>query len=643
VTHSGDNLYLSSDPTEPKAFGTPYRPVTRRYRHLVSTHQHVSGWLGIALLVLLLVVACRMHRVGQRTAEGDLNQIEKHPSWFPGVMDRLDLLRWTIVVSAILLTAAMLIAVVVRRKIAIRPATPPASASPIARQAFKRASRPAVLAGCGVASVAFGLVLLTRRFVVDGQTVWALGDDAMISMRFAYQFAHGNGLVWNLGEHIEGFTNPGWTMVMAAVHALLPGKIMPPLVILLLSAILLGVTAWATAMLLAEILGVPARLAAFGAALISLSPPLLFWTVQGFEVAPMSATLAVAVLYGARDIQNRRLRPSTVVLFAIVTVWRADAVAAAALFGGSIAVFSGQDRRSAATGLAWMAAGVTAAAAAQLGLRLMYYGALVPNTAVLKTTMFPHQHEVGLAYVLLVLVAFLPLVVGLVLLLRRPISRIEATLLLPVAGMLLVVVLEGGDVFPFARALAFCFPFVFAVVWARLAHMSTTRTRPVRTALVVSGLVLLTSAVSEMGQYLTGDPVVEQRNISTGLHMGDVLPTESKIALFIAGSPAYFNDLAGVDLLGKMDPVIARSPAKGLLPGHNKWDFAYSLGALKPDYIMIMSLNSIVRPTAVELAQHERGSYPFEADLWRDNNFSSRCAPHPVTGFDGLYQCKWPD
>jgi len=357
----------------------------------------------------------------------------------------------------------------------------------------------------------------------------------------------------------------------------------------------------------------------------------------------MSATLAVAMLYGARDVRDRRLRPLTIALFAIVTVWRADAVAAAALFGGSIAVFSGRDRRSAATGLAWMVAGVATAAAAQLGLRLMYYGALVPNTAVLKTTLFPHQHEVGLAYVLLVLVAFLPLVVGLVLLLRRPISRIEATLLLPVVGMLLVVALEGGDVFPFARALAFCFPFVLAVVWARLAHMPAIRTRPVRTALVVSGLVLLTSAVSEMEQYLTGDPVIEQRNISTGLHMGTVLPAGSKVGLFIAGSPAYFNDLAGVDLLGKMDPVIARSPAKGLVPGHNKWDFAHSLGTLKPDYIMIMTLNSGVRPTADKLSHDERGSYPFEADLWRDDTFLSRCAPNPVTGFDGLYQCEWSD
>ena len=335
MSRSGDHSALTPPlATEPTAASTPRKPPTSPYQRVVPRLQTGAGWLGIALLVLLLVAAVRIHRVGQRTVEGDLNQIVEHPSWFPGVVDQVDLLRWTIVVSAVLLTAAVLTAAVVRGKIAPRLFAPIVHPPAIGPQARERASRPAVQVGLAVALVTVGLVVLDRRFVVDGQTVWTLGDDAMISMRFAYQLAHGNGLVWNPGEYVEGFTNPGWTLVMTAVHAVLPGRIMPPLAMLVLSAILLGVTAWATAKLLIEILGVPARLGAVGAALISLSPPLLFWSVQGFEVAPMSATLAVAVLYGAQDIQDRRLRPLTIGLFAVVTVWRADAVAAAALFGG---------------------------------------------------------------------------------------------------------------------------------------------------------------------------------------------------------------------------------------------------------------------------------------------------------------------
>lgn len=57
-------------------------------------------------------------------------------------------------------------------------------------------------------------------FNIEGTTYYVLFDDAMISMRYAYNLAHGNGLVWNVGERVEGITNPLWTGIMAIVHLL---------------------------------------------------------------------------------------------------------------------------------------------------------------------------------------------------------------------------------------------------------------------------------------------------------------------------------------------------------------------------------------------------------------------------------------
>lgn len=39
-------------------------------------------------------------------------------------------------------------------------------------------------------------------------------DDAFISFRYARNLAEGNGLVWNIGERIEGYTNFMWTVLM---------------------------------------------------------------------------------------------------------------------------------------------------------------------------------------------------------------------------------------------------------------------------------------------------------------------------------------------------------------------------------------------------------------------------------------------
>ncbi len=62
--------------------------------------------------------------------------------------------------------------------------------------------------------------LAQTSFTVEGHRYFVLADDAMISMRYAYFLAHGQGLVWNPGQRVEGFTNFGWTLVMAAVHLL---------------------------------------------------------------------------------------------------------------------------------------------------------------------------------------------------------------------------------------------------------------------------------------------------------------------------------------------------------------------------------------------------------------------------------------
>src|ERR1041384_6267418 len=50
---------------------------------------------------------------------------------------------------------------------------------------------------------------------IDGKRYFNLLDDAMISMRYAWNFSHGQGLVWNPGERVEGYTNLLMTLLMS--------------------------------------------------------------------------------------------------------------------------------------------------------------------------------------------------------------------------------------------------------------------------------------------------------------------------------------------------------------------------------------------------------------------------------------------
>ena len=45
--------------------------------------------------------------------------------------------------------------------------------------------------------------------------VW-LGDDAFVSFTYARNLARGDGLVFNRGEHVEGYTNTLWVLLLAA-------------------------------------------------------------------------------------------------------------------------------------------------------------------------------------------------------------------------------------------------------------------------------------------------------------------------------------------------------------------------------------------------------------------------------------------
>jgi len=65
-----------------------------------------------------------------------------------------------------------------------------------------------------------GAALLAGVAVAVGLSYGACSqDDAFISFRYAQNLVDGNGLVFNPGERVEGYTNLSWTLLMAGVLA----------------------------------------------------------------------------------------------------------------------------------------------------------------------------------------------------------------------------------------------------------------------------------------------------------------------------------------------------------------------------------------------------------------------------------------
>lgn len=63
------------------------------------------------------------------------------------------------------------------------------------------------------------LILLASIALARAAQIAWLSDDSFLSMRYAENFALGNGLVFNPGEHVEGYTNFLWTIILAALYA----------------------------------------------------------------------------------------------------------------------------------------------------------------------------------------------------------------------------------------------------------------------------------------------------------------------------------------------------------------------------------------------------------------------------------------
>ncbi len=101
-------------------------------------------------------------------------------------------------------------------------------------------------------------------------------------------------------------------------------------------------------------------------------------------------------------------------------------------------------------------------------------------------------------------------------------------------------------------------------------------------ALLAMALVWLPSHAIALGRWATQNAAQYQdefRYTRLGYLIRATTPPEHRIAVAAAGATPYFSLRPTEDLLGKNDKHVARLPPKGVFsPGHDKWDYPWSLG-----------------------------------------------------------------
>jgi hypothetical protein len=215
-------------------------------------------------------------------------------------------------------------------------------------------------------------------------------DDAYISLRYAANLADGRGLVFNPGEHVEGFSNPAWTLLGAALLAL--G--LPALDVWVALGVFFALVSVALVQRIARRIAGPLGGLAAGC-LIAGSTTLHAWAGSGLETTCFTALLLAAILAHGRD----RNALAFGLLGAAQWVRPEAAMAALLLLYVRVrgAVTVAGFRREALLPVLRETSGYLLPALALAGIRWWQFGALVPNTYLVKGAAGLVSHELGVA------------------------------------------------------------------------------------------------------------------------------------------------------------------------------------------------------------------------------------------------------
>jgi hypothetical protein len=473
-----------------------------------------------------------------------------------------------------------------------------------------------------IGAISFALARRTGRYALSvtaggGIVFWLhslryfgyTSDDSYISYRYARNFADGLGLVWNRGEHVEGYTNFLWVVILAGfdkagADIVFTGRWL---------GFALGVAAIGGTYALARALagkdaGPGAGFAA--AFLLAASGPFAMWGTAGLETSLFAVLLIVAVLAHMREQQAGVLplsgalwafvlmtHPSGVIAFGVSLVFKA---AESATRAGRAGAGRPAPYRTEVRALAIWLASFAVLFVPYFAWRYAAYGWLFPNTYYAKVGSGIDQYARGLLYAdrFFEEYAIWMLLAVPVALFSGSLNRMRSGYVLAIVGaMMAYIVYVGGDSLLRYRFFAPMLPLVYAVSVASAAAIARNvrgwdASRPwaatAAACAAAAALTLFTLQASAGDTAVRSERVAVQERVEMGRWMAKNLPASTVVAVVPAGSIPYESRLPSIDMLGLSDEHIAHRQIDlpAIIVGHEKYDSEYVLDR-KPEIIIL--------------------------------------------------------
>jgi len=403
-----------------------------------------------------------------------------------------------------------------------------------------------------------------------------LVDDTFIGLRYARNLVEGNGLVFNPGERVEGYTSTAWVLLAALWLRLRLDPI----------AALTAVTAASAACVLVLTARLERRLAPpdparifvpTSALLLLASAAFAYWSLVAMESMLFTAVFLAALALALRECDTGRWRGSGL-LFLLLAFTRPEGVLLFVLAQGALFGIRRAERGRwgpalpLVTNVALFAVGVLAL----LVWRALYYGELLPNTFYAKVTGGREQLETGIRYLgeavlespMLLIALLCPLAFAARSLrtrLREPARMLALYMVL--LGYVLYVVAVGADFMPYLRFFLPVLPLAALLVAALVRALPA----PSRARAAALPALLALECVASLASDEPYRAFVAHRTAVVGERVGawlaaHVAPSDL-IAVNTAGSLPYTARVPTIDMLGLTDPRIARRPVYVVTPG----------------------------------------------------------------------------
>lgn len=468
-------------------------------------------------------------------------------------------------------------------------------------------------------------------------------DDAYISYRYAENLVEGHGLVFNVGERVEGFTNLLWVLLAAlAIRA----DADPVLVTQIVGIVCALLVMWIAVTLPRRRADAPQFGASWPLLPLVLGASFTSAAISGLETSAWLACIMLALLFFARALETETARTKSHALacsifLALTILLRADGFVFLAYFTCIGLVFY----RNKFLKRDFIVPFLLPAGIVLIALfvwRYSYFGRLLPNTYFAKvdiglldrlTNGFYYLLRFGLVYALY----FALLLIGM----RGALSDAVKRIYLPLVGLqALYLIFVGGD-FPYLYRFALPMLILLYVALAEgfSAAAETEKARRIGGRLAFNLVfALLTAGVSFLfaEDFLVHRAGAELDNnrVQLGKWLGRNAPADAVVAVKAAGQIPYYSRLKTVDYYGLTDPEVKNWPVGDGVYGHRKYSLDYIM-ARQPEIVAGVFAKLARRQDFAEQYLPVAPRLQPQLQFWVRRDYATRLAGiEPVRDFD---------